>query len=264
LTYPSYLGELVTAGLHLGYRPTDFGLEQVFVGGEVVTQELKVRCQELFGPVRFVESYGMTEPWPFGGTRCEQGHLHFEVAHGLLEVLSLETGVPACSGEPGVIVATPFPPFRETTLLLRYDTQDVVRLLAEPLACSLRNLPATSAILGKRCLAIQHERGWIFPRQIVEALEAVRAVPLPARYGFWSVPGGVAVEVLVVADNPDVRRAIVHSLEEQQVPLCALHLITNRGQLRWPMPLRCDLRELSFDASPAWPPAAGLTLDASV
>lgn len=55
-TYASYLGQLVEAGLAAGYRPTDFGLEHISVGGEVVTAGLKARCQELFGPVCFLES----------------------------------------------------------------------------------------------------------------------------------------------------------------------------------------------------------------
>lgn len=117
--YPSYLGELVTNGLRLGYRPADFGVERIFTGGEIVTAGLKVRCQRLFGAVQFVEGYGMTEPWPFGGTLCAEGHLHFEPAHGLLEVLNPATGAPAGAGEVGTIVATPFPPFRETTIVLR-------------------------------------------------------------------------------------------------------------------------------------------------
>ena len=62
--------------------------------------------------------------------------LPFEPVHGLLEVLDPETRRPAGPGEVGTLVATPFPPFRETTILLRYDTQDVVRqntpISAEP------------------------------------------------------------------------------------------------------------------------------------
>jgi acyl-CoA synthetase (AMP-forming)/AMP-acid ligase II len=112
---PSYLGELVECG-RLGYRPADFGLEQIFVGGEMVTAGLKARCRELFGAVEFVEGYGMTEPWPFGATLCEQGHLHFEPAHGLLELLDAETGAPAQPGEAGTLVLTPFPPFRFSQL----------------------------------------------------------------------------------------------------------------------------------------------------
>jgi phenylacetate-coenzyme A ligase PaaK-like adenylate-forming protein len=121
--YPSYLGELVECARRLGYRPADFGLERMFVGGEIVTAGLKARCRELFGAVEFVEGYGMTEPWPLGGALCATGHLHFEPSQGLLEVLNVATGAPAQPGEAGTLVLTPFPPFRETTLVLRYDTQ---------------------------------------------------------------------------------------------------------------------------------------------
>ncbi len=149
----------------------------------------------------------MTEPWPFGGTLCAGGHLHFEPAHGLLEVLNPETGAPARAGEVGTLVLTPFPPFRETTIVLRYDTQDAVRALDGPPTCALRHMPATSNLLGKLRLAVQHDDGWVFPRDVLEALESIEELPLPARCGFWAVPGGMAVEV-VAQDTPTVRRAI--------------------------------------------------------
>jgi phenylacetate-coenzyme A ligase PaaK-like adenylate-forming protein len=100
-------------------------------------------------------------------------------------VIDPETARPAAVGEPGTIVATPFAPYRETTMLLRYDTEDVVRPLAAPLTCSLRNLPAaTSDLLGKVRLSVRHGAGWTFPQDVLEALETVDAVPLPARCGF--------------------------------------------------------------------------------
>jgi len=245
--YPSYLGKLVECGLRLGYRPADFGLERIVTGGEIVTAGLKVRCRELFGPVEFFEGYGMTEPWPFGGRLCEADHLHFEPAHGLLEILDPETRAPTQPGEIGSLVLTPFPPYRQTTMLLRYDTQDMVRAIASPLTCSLRHLPATGNLLGKLRLAVRHEQGWTYPRQVMEALEAVPAVPLPARFGFWAVPGGVAVEV-VVRRIAGARQQIEQSLADWGAPLQALHLRTDRGQLQQPFPLRADLRELSFDS----------------
>jgi phenylacetate-coenzyme A ligase PaaK-like adenylate-forming protein len=246
-TYPSYLGELIECGLRLGYRPADFGLERIFVGGEVVTEGLKSRCQQLFGSARVLEGgYGMTEIWSFGGRPCEAGHLHFEASQGLLEVQNHETGAPALPGETGTIVATPFPPYRETTLVLRYDTGDVVRRLPEPLTCTLRHQPATSLLLGKLGLSVRHERGWTYPRQIAEALEALEEVPLPARYGFWAVPRGVAVEVVTRADTSDVRRKIANSLEQRGVPVEDLRLLADRRQLQHRMPLRGDLREEVF------------------
>lgn len=247
-TYPSYLGELLTWGLRLGYRAADFGLEQIVVGGEIVTAGLKDRCRQLFGDVQFVEGYGMTEPWPFGGARCPEGHLHFEIAQGLLEVLQLDTAEPARPGDLGRLVLTPFPPFRETTVLLRYDTEDVVRLLPEAPTCALRHLPATSTILGKRRLAAPHAHGWTFPRQIAEALEAIEELPLPARYGFWAVEGGVDVEVVAPANSVGLRDTITRRLEEQGVPVRTLHMVRDRRELAQPFPLRGDLRELSFDS----------------
>lgn len=246
-TYPSYLGELVESGLRLGYRPSDFGLERIFVGGEVVTEGLKTRSQQLFGSARVLDGgYGMTEIWPFGGQFCEGGHLHFEVSQGLLEVYNGETAAPALPGEAGTIVATPFFPYRETTLVLRYNTEDAVRVLADPPTCTLRHLPATSPLLGKLALSVRHEQGWTYPRQVVEALEALEEVPLPARYGFWAVPGGVAVEVVVRQAILEARRRIETSLEERGVPLQELHLREDRSQLQHPIPLRGDQREHTF------------------
>ena len=161
------------------------------------------------------------------------------------------------------MVATPLPPYRETTLLLRYDTEDVVRALdAVPLTCELRNLPATGDVLGKLRLSARHEHGWTFPRDVLEALEAVEAVPLPARCGFWSVPGGVALEAVVRGDSPDVGREIGDRLEARGVPLRELRLVDDGRALQRPLPLRCDLREASFashhepaavaSVAPAW------------
>jgi hypothetical protein len=196
--------------------------------------------------VTFVEGFGMTEVWPVSGSLCSYGHLHFEASQGLLEVLDPDTGAPSRPGEVGTLVITPLPPYRDTTLVLRYDTEDLVRVLSEPLTCSLRHVPAVSQLLGKRRLAVRQGPHWICVREIAEALEMVRAVPLPARYGFWAVPGGVAVQVVVPRETGDTRRQIGRELEARGVPLQALYLRHDRGQLGHPIPLRSDLREMSF------------------
>lgn len=245
-TYPSYLGELVEEGLRRGYRPSDFGLERVGVGGELVSEGLKARARRLFGAVEFDEGYGMTETWPLAGQPCSEGHLHYEPTSAMVEVLNPEGGTPASPGEAGTLVVTPFPPYRETTILLRYDTQDVARPVGGALTCELRNLQATTKLLGKLRLAVRHEGGWTFPRDVLEALEGCEEVPLPARYGFWAVPGGVAVEVVARGSGSGARRAIGAHLEEQGVPVRELHLVEHPGALRRPVPLRCDLKEALF------------------
>ena len=245
--YASYLGELVECGLQHGYGPDDFGLERISVGGELVSEGLKERAHRLFGPVEVYDDYGMTETWPFQGQSCSEGHLHFDPTSGMLEVIDPETGTSAQPGQAGTIVATPLPPYREVTILLRYDTQDVVRQIDGTLTCNLRHLQATSPLLGKLRLAARHEGGWTFARDVLEALEGVEEVPLPARYGFWAVPGGVGVEVVVRRSaEPRVRRAIETRLEERGVPVRELNLVEHRGELRRPLPLRCDLKESAF------------------
>jgi phenylacetate-coenzyme A ligase PaaK-like adenylate-forming protein len=245
-TYPSHLGELVEQGLAEGRGPTDFGLERIFTGGEIVSAGLKDRARRLFGDVAFTEGYGMTEIWPLGGTLCPQQHLHVEPLHGLVEVIDPDTAQPAGPGQAGTIVATPFAPYRQTMPLLRYDTEDVVRVLETAPTCHLRHLPATSHLLGKLRLSARHENGRTFPREVIEALETLEEVPLPARCGFWAVAGGVDVEVVARADTPAVRRAIERSLEEQGVPVQSLTILEDRRQLRQPLPWRCDLREAAF------------------
>jgi len=246
-TYASYLGELVECGLKHGYGPDDFGLERIAVGGELVSEGLKERALKLFGPVEVYDDYGMTETWPFQGLSCSEGHLHFDPTSGMLEVIDPETGTPVGSGQAGTLVATPLPPYREVTILLRYDTQDMVRQEEGPLTCNLRNLQATSPLLGKLSLATRHDDGWTFAREVLEALEGADEVPLPARYGFWAVPGGVAVEVVARRSaEPRVRRSIETRLEERGIPVRELNLVEHRGELRHALPLRCDLKESAF------------------
>src|SRR2546429_4068041 len=89
----------------------------------------------------------------------------------------------------------------------------------------MRHLPAPSRLLGKLGLSVRHECGWTYPRQIAEALEDLEEVPLPARYGYWAVPLGVAVEVVVRQATLEARHRIETSLQERGVPIQALHLL---------------------------------------
>jgi phenylacetate-CoA ligase len=114
-TYASYLGELVECGLQHGYGPEDFGLERISVGGELVSEGLKERARQLFGPIEVYDDYGMTETWPFQGQSCSEGHLHFDPTSGMLEVIDPETGTPA---ERGQLEPSWRPHFRHTAKLL--------------------------------------------------------------------------------------------------------------------------------------------------
>lgn len=255
--HPSYLALLVETARRIGLGPADFGLERVLAGGEILTRGLRRRAREVFGEIEFDENYALTELVPFGGGRCEKGHLHYEPATCLVEVLDLHgRHRPVADGEPGVLVGTPLPPFRDTTLLLRYDTEDVVETLAQPPDCTMSRLPALAQLLGKKRQAVCHDGGWTFVRSVVEALESVDGVPLPARFGFQGAQGGVAVE-LVAPAGAGLRAEIGVALERHGVPLTGLSTVASPDELSRPLPLRCDLRE--GDYGPAQPATLAAT-----
>jgi phenylacetate-coenzyme A ligase PaaK-like adenylate-forming protein len=245
-TYPSYLGELVETGLRLGYGPADFGLRLICAGGEIVTEAVQRRAQALFGDVNFTSGYGMTEIWPLGGSRCEAGHLHFQPSYGMVEVLDLDEDRPAAPGQPGRIVATPFLPFRESTLLLRYDTEDLVRAPSGPVTCSQRHLPATGELLGKRKHALCLDSGWVFARDVLEAVESVSEVPLPAQLRWDAAPSGIALTVAIrpESNRPATRRALAAALEARGVPLASLTVCDGPPPGRFPW--RASQRELTL------------------
>jgi phenylacetate-CoA ligase len=158
-TYPSYLAEMVEATHRMGLGPGDFALRRIDCGGERLPSALAGVAEQTFGaPV--TDTFAMTEVLPVSGRTCSQGHLHHDLNMGFVEVVDPATGLSVAPGELGSVTITPYFPYRECMPLLRYDTRDMVRRLAEDeLTCELAGMPATSAIAGKadqlsqRCLA---------------------------------------------------------------------------------------------------------------
>lgn len=249
-TYPSYLGEVVEYGLKKGYKPSDFGLERIMIGGGITTQGLRDRTKKLFGDyIRFFEGYSMIEIGPLCGTKCNQGHVHYEAEQGIIEVQKMESNKPAKPGEVGRLVATPLPPYRETTIVLRYNTLDIAKPVAGPFTCSLKQAPtATSNILGRFKHCVKHEKGWTTTRDVAEALESIEEITLPARYGFWKAKGkGVEVEVMLPKSSAKIKRKIISNLEKNAVPVSRLHVVDDKNKLKKPIPLRCDLKDFTYD-----------------
>jgi phenylacetate-coenzyme A ligase PaaK-like adenylate-forming protein len=183
-TYPSYLGELVTAARRRGMGPADFRLRRVTVGGEVLSPSLARAAAQTLGVSPVGDSYSMTEVIPVTARTCSQAHLHHDLNTGLTELLDLRTGEPAGPGSLGTLTITPYFPYRDCMPVLRYDTRDVARSLGdEPLGCELAGIPATSQVLGKADGLLQPGGGDVItPRQLVEAVEALPGAPWPARY----------------------------------------------------------------------------------
>lgn len=244
-TYPTYLGLLVERARAEGYRRGDFGLEQILCGGEVLTNSLRLQAEELFG-AHITENYLMTEIFPVGGLMCRDGHLHMTSEQGLTEVLTLDDHRPAGPAELGTIVTTPFFPYRETTLLLRLVTGDVVRALEGASTCELSSLPATSPILGKASHALRTDDGWLLTRDILEVLDDEPGVPLPSRYVLWPSLGGPEIHVLASSVDAQVASGIQARFEEACVPVRRVHLHDDLSTMPPYIPLRMDLQEASY------------------
>jgi phenylacetate-CoA ligase len=200
---PSYLGMLTWLAEHEGWSAADFGLEQVFAGGEVLTEALRSRAAEALG-AEILDGYGSTEITPVAGSLCTEGHLHIPAEHAHVEIADPVTFAPAQPGAVGVLVVTPYLAYRDTTVLLRYNTGDLVRRLpgAEPPQCELRAIPAMSPVLGR----VATDGTGLTARDVLEVLQAERELPMPTRYALSQGPGGPLLHVVAPGGARDRAR----------------------------------------------------------
>ena len=197
---PSYLGMLEQAARHRGYTAGDFGLEHIICGGEILTESLRARAEETFG-AEVTDNYAMTETFPLAGLVCGAGHLHAAADQGLIEVLDPRTYEPVAPGEAGMLVITPYPPYRRTMPVLRLATGDMVRRLDGEPTCELAALPATSPVLGKASLCPGLGNRPLYQRDVLELVESEPELPLPAHYAMSPTAEGFALHLL--APGPD-------------------------------------------------------------
>jgi phenylacetate-coenzyme A ligase PaaK-like adenylate-forming protein len=241
----SYLAALVQQAERDGWSSRDFGLEQIFAAGEILTDSLRHRAEEVFGaPVS--ETYSATEITPVGGQVCSHRHLHIPPEQGYVEILDPETGLPAEPGQVGTLVVTPYGLYRDTTLLIRYETGDLVRTLptGERPECELRAIPATSRILGRAGTAAAHRA-----RDILDVLEGERAVPLPARYALMETTCGARLYVVVSDPSPEVIGRLESGLFRRDAGIAEVIAVADEAELPVPCPVRADLREPSSAAA---------------
>lgn len=240
MTYPSYLGEVITIAEQRDLTPDDFALDTIICGGEYLSNGLESRAAKLFG-VTPDGGYGTTELYPFAARECSARHLHFNREQGLVEVLSTTSDAPSRRGELGELVATPFPPYRETTPLIRYRTGDLAYSLdGEDLSCELSALPATSQVADRL------NRGG--PRspsasQLLESLEGLPDVPLPIRCGLAFRNGETVAQVLAqpgFSPHDGARTAL------GRIGVTDLVFVDRVEELAHPIHRRSDLREASY------------------
>ncbi len=250
-TVPSYLGALVQRGERDGWRAADFGLREVLTGAEILTDAMRERVRELFD-VPVTDVYGMTELVPTTGLVCARRHLHLAVEQAHFEVLAIDNDTPVEPGCLGELVITPYAPYRDTTLLVRYRTGDLVRRLPDgPYGCELAALPATSPILGRA----KHFTGGPTTRDVLEVLQAERAISLPTRYSLAGAPDNPALYVVA----PGAGAGLLGRLEERatvrRLAVAEIRLVDDVSGLPTPCRVRADLYEHSFELSDLERPA---------
>jgi len=247
-TYPSYLAQMIQAARRRGLGPRDFRLRRIDCGGEVLSAALVQAAAETFGVTTINDNYGMTEILPVSARICSQGHLHHDLNMGYVEVLDLETGEPAAPGALGVLVITPYYPYRECMPVFRYDTRDVVRALAdEQLSCELAAMPATSRILGKADHLLRLDGRVVTARELVEAYEALPSQPWPARFRAQATSDAIELVVPAYALDGVAEDAVERHFRALgiQVRLAGRVAPEQEELLR---PLRADLLEATFTA----------------
>lgn len=244
----SYLAALVWQAERDGWNARDFGLRQIFAAGEILTDSLRARAEEIFGaPVS--ETYSATEITPCGGQVCSHGHLHIPPEQAYVEIVDPVTGMPTPSGGTGTLAVTPYSLYRDTTLLLRYQTGDLVRRFPDGTQydCELRTLPATSRILGRAGTDAGHRS-----RDILDVLEGERALALPARYSLIDDDAGTRLYVTAQSPSSVLRSRLEARIFERDLGICDVILVEDVADLPVPCPVRADLREPSFELS-HWP-----------
>jgi phenylacetate-coenzyme A ligase PaaK-like adenylate-forming protein len=247
-TYPSHLASIVALAERRGHGPGDFGLRTITSAGEVLTDALRARAERVLGG-RIIDNYAMTEIYPVAGRSCGSGHLHFANDFAVIEVVDPVTGRKAADGAVGSLVVTPLFPFRDTSIVLRLDTGDLTRRVRGA-ACELADTVAVEPLLGKAAMTAVAGAGPVYQREVLEALQAEPAIPLPTRYGVQTgilhVAAGESDDT-VNGRGEVLRRRILARLPA--VTDVVLH--AHPAELPDAVPLRTDLREAHFGHRPA-------------
>ena len=142
LTYPSNLMALARHFVAKGYQLSR--LRGVFTLSEVVTEELRRVCREVFG-VKIMDSYTCEEAGYLALQCPEREHYHVQSENVLLEVVD-DDGQACRPGESGRILITSLHNF--AVPMIRYELGDYAEL-GQACPCG-RSLPVLSRILGRK------------------------------------------------------------------------------------------------------------------
>jgi phenylacetate-CoA ligase len=181
LCAPAFLWALTARAEATGRDLSGSRLRTIFCFGAPADAALRERVLRVWG-VRLQEGYSLTETPGTGAIECEEGRLHFLDVSGVLEVVDPESLAPVPPGEVGMALITTLVPDRELQPVLRYWTDDLVRLSPET-SCAC-GTPSTiiEEIVGRSDDVVIFGAVNLHPRLVGDELSAHPELVQPPRY----------------------------------------------------------------------------------
>ena len=212
MSYPSYLMKIMKVAQRMGYKPDDFDVERVYYYGEVMAEKQKELIQDFFKATIY-SAYGSTEMIPMVGFMCRKGNFHFEALSGLVEFLDPRTKQPIDGDKKGVLVATPFYPYKETMPTIRYWTGDMAKKVKE-CGCGTTEHGGVYRILGRQRYNLWHNDEVLTQKEFMDTLCSVEGVSQPLRYNVTMTENQLNIDVQVQNDNPSLKHEIADVFRE--------------------------------------------------
>jgi phenylacetate-CoA ligase len=172
LATPSYGLYLAERLRERGIAPESLPLRRGCFGGEAGTENDATRAKLEAGlGIDAYDYYGLAEVGPTFASECEaKAGLHWAEDHHLIEVLYPNTREPVRPGELGVLVITHLT--REATPMLRYWTNDIARVIADPCACGRTHARSPGGILGRLDDLVIFKGAKFYPAQVEKVVRS--------------------------------------------------------------------------------------------
>ena len=176
ISTPSYALYLAERLRQRGISPEQIPLRLGCFGGEAGTEvpSTREKIEKGLGIDAF-DYYGLAEIGPTCASECrEKAGIHFVEDHVLVEVVNGDTRQRCAPGELGVLVLTHLT--KEATPLLRYWTNDYVRLDYNRCACGRTHQRAVGGILGRADDMIIYKGENFYPIQVEKVVRSFKEV----------------------------------------------------------------------------------------
>jgi phenylacetate-CoA ligase len=172
ISTPSYAIYLAEKLKQKGISTDELCLRLGCFGGEAGTE---IPCNrnriELGLGIDAFDYYGLAEIGPTCASECsEKAGIHFIEDHILVEAINKDTGEICDPGELGVLVLTHLT--KEATPLLRYWTNDYVRLDYDQCTCGRTHTRAIGGILGRADDLIIYKGENFYPAQVEKVVRS--------------------------------------------------------------------------------------------